>query len=129
MIHTLSDQCTSDALQPDAVPPCRGARGGNASRATNSSRSTSTGRGNRNAAGSRTGNNNGAPPRCPVHGLEVQVLTANTAANAGRTFYKCAHPSEGAQCLPFAWADEYDGGSGGGRGARGRGQGQGRGML
>ena len=38
-------------------------------------------------------------------------MTANTPANAGRQFYKCAHPSEGEACLKFQWADEAEGGA------------------
>ena len=43
-----------------------------------------------------------------MHGLEVLHLTSNTAANPGRCYYKCAHPSEGHACLRFKWVDEWD---------------------
>ena len=43
--------------------------------------------------------------------LWPQVLTANTEANAGRRFFKCAHASEAEACLNFQWADEAGGGN------------------
>ena len=43
--------------------------------------------------------------------LWPQVLTANTEANAGRQFFKCAHASEAEACLKFQWADEAGGGN------------------
>ena len=47
---------------------------------------------------------------CQIHD-PVQVLTASTAANAGRQFYKCSHASEAEACLKFQWADEAGGGN------------------
>jgi hypothetical protein len=43
-------------------------------------------------------------PCCPGHGVPCRVLTANTSANQGRQFYKCALP-EGEQCDYFEWTD------------------------
>ncbi|KAL3768092.1 hypothetical protein ACHAW5_009149 [Stephanodiscus triporus] len=54
-----------------------------------------------------------APPLCPGHDRPCRVLTAGTANNAGRKFYKCPMP-EGEQCDFFEWADGGDGGGGGG---------------
>ena len=73
------------------------------------------------AARLRGGRGAGRVPRCPLHGQECLLRTANTAANPGRPFFKCAHPAEAEQCLRFLWADEWDGAplgnNGGGRGA------------
>lgn len=44
-------------------------------------------------------------PLCPGHGVQCIVLTANTAANMGRQFYKCSLP-EGQRCDFFEWKDE-----------------------
>jgi hypothetical protein len=43
-------------------------------------------------------------PLCPGHGLPCSSLTARSAANSGRRFYKCSLP-EGQQCDFFEWAD------------------------
>lgn len=69
---------------------------------------------------SSMGGNEGAP-LCPGHNVPCRVLTAQTATNNGRQFYKCSLP-EGEQCDFFEWADGNDGnmfesntgGSGGG---------------
>ena len=58
----------------------------------------------------------GQAPRCPRHGQECALRTSSTAANPGRPFYKCAHPTEAEECLRFLWADEWDGGPLGGGG-------------
>eukprot|EP01082_Thalassiosira_pseudonana_P003101 g2477.t1.1.5e174189 g2477 g2477.t1 contig12:204542-207964(-) len=69
---------------------------------------------------SSMGGNEGAP-LCPGHNVPCRELTAQTATNNGRQFYKCSLP-EGEQCDFFEWADGNDGnmfesntgGSGGG---------------
>jgi hypothetical protein len=52
---------------------------------------------------SDSGSSNEAP-LCPGHNLRCRALTARSAANAGRQFYKCSLP-EGQQCDFFEWAD------------------------
>ena len=47
-------------------------------------------------------------PLCPGHNQPCNALTANTASNAGRQFYKCSLP-EGEQCDFFQWADGVEG--------------------
>ena len=47
-------------------------------------------------------------PLCPGHNMPCRVLTANTSANMGRQFYKCALP-EGESCEFFEWADGMEG--------------------
>ena len=47
-------------------------------------------------------------PLCPGHGLRCRRLTANTAANQGREFYKCSLP-EAEACDFFEWADGQSG--------------------
>jgi bloom syndrome protein len=47
-------------------------------------------------------------PLCPGHNAPCRLLTANTSANQGRDFYKCALP-EGEACDFFEWADGVDG--------------------
>lgn len=42
-------------------------------------------------------------PRCPGHDVPCRTLTANTAANQGRTFYKCSVADN--PCDFFEWAD------------------------
>ncbi|CAL8463456.1 g2990 [Coccomyxa elongata] len=75
----------------------------------------------------------GGAPNCPRHSQPCLVMTSNSAANPGRTFFKCAHPTEAQDCLHFMWEDEWNGqplgnarggrsGSRGGEGNRGRGQ-------
>lgn len=53
------------------------------------------------------GNASGAP-LCPGHGRPCRLLTASTATNMGRQFYKCPMP-EGEQCDFFEWADGMQG--------------------
>ena len=45
---------------------------------------------------------------CPGHNVPCVVLTANTAANNGRQFYKCSLP-EGERCDFFQWVDGMEG--------------------
>lgn len=45
---------------------------------------------------------------CTGHNLPCRELTANTALNQGRVFYKCSLP-EGEQCDFFQWKDGVDG--------------------
>lgn len=52
--------------------------------------------------------NNTDTPLCPGHNLPCRALTANTATNMGRQFYKCSMP-EGQGCDFFEWADGVDG--------------------
>ena len=47
-------------------------------------------------------------PLCPGHNVPCRLLTANTSANQGRDFYKCALP-EGEGCDFFEWADGVEG--------------------
>jgi hypothetical protein len=61
------------------------------------------------------GGGGGGVPLCPGHSRPCRVLTAGTANNAGRQFYKCSMP-DGEQCDYFEWADGDDGGGGGGGG-------------
>jgi len=73
-----------------------------------------------------TSNASGAP-LCPGHNQPCCLLTANTAANSGRQFYKCSMPGD-EKCDFFEWADgiegnlnppedtQYGGGGGGGTG-------------
>ncbi|GMH33038.1 hypothetical protein BSKO_00872 [Bryopsis sp. KO-2023] len=70
-------------------------------------------------------------PNCPLHGLPVLAITARTQANAGRIFYKCSNDDEQLDCLPFAWADEWETSGGGGQTgtAAGRGRGNPRGRA
>jgi len=66
-----------------------------------------------NARARRTGApaaSTGALPLCLKHNLPVKRLTSTTAASAGRQFYKCSVAGDEANCLPFAWVDEYEGG-------------------
>jgi hypothetical protein len=50
----------------------------------------------------------GDTPVCPGHGVPCRVLTANTAVNMGREFYKCSLP-EGQNCDFFQWKDGVEG--------------------
>ncbi|KAL3158229.1 hypothetical protein ABBQ38_010482 [Trebouxia sp. C0009 RCD-2024] len=108
--------------------PTRGRAGARSNRGAGRSSSSNT-RGN--SSGGRWNSSSGAP-LCPNHGLECLSLTANTANNPGRKFFKCPHQTEADSCLKFAWADEYEGGSGGrgtagavgSRGSSSRGQGR-----
>ncbi|EIE27522.1 prokaryotic type I DNA topoisomerase [Coccomyxa subellipsoidea C-169] len=59
--------------------------------------------------GGRQGGMARGPPVCPRHGQPCLVKTSNSAANPGRTFFKCAHPSEAQECLDFMWEDEWNG--------------------
>ena len=54
-----------------------------------------------------SGNANDSAPLCPGHNLPCRALTATTAANQGRIFYKCSQP-EGQQCDFFQWEDGMD---------------------
>jgi hypothetical protein len=63
-----------------------------------------------NNVGSSSGNVEGVP-LCPGHSRPCRTLTAGTANNAGRQFYKCSMP-EGEQCDFFEWADGGNGGGG-----------------
>ena len=47
-------------------------------------------------------------PLCPGHQQPCRLLIANTAANAGREFYKCSLP-EGQACDFFQWVDGMEG--------------------
>lgn len=47
-------------------------------------------------------------PLCSGHGVPCRLLTASTAQNSGRQFYKCSLP-EGEQCDFFEWADGMEG--------------------
>ena len=47
---------------------------------------------------------NGAAPSCSGHDLPCVTLTATTATNMGRQFYKCSLPND-QQCDFFQWAD------------------------
>ena len=47
-------------------------------------------------------------PLCPGHNQPCRILTASTAANVGRQFYKCSMP-DSEQCDFFEWADGMDG--------------------
>jgi hypothetical protein len=38
------------------------------------------------------------------------MRTSRSAANPGRQFFKCPHPSEADACLKIAWVDEWTGG-------------------
>jgi len=38
------------------------------------------------------------------------MRTSRSAANPGRQFFKCPHPSEADACLKVAWVDEWTGG-------------------
>jgi hypothetical protein len=51
---------------------------------------------------------NGSAPLCSGHGAPCRLLTASTAQNSGRQFYKCSLP-EGEQCDHFEWADGMEG--------------------
>jgi len=46
-------------------------------------------------------------PLCPGHSLPCKCLTASTAANQGRQFYKCSQPEDD-QCDFFQWKDGMD---------------------
>ena len=50
----------------------------------------------------------GSAPLCPGHNLPCRLLTASTATNAGRQFYKCCLPAVDA-CDFFEWADGMEG--------------------
>ena len=54
-----------------------------------------------------TSNASGAP-LCPGHNLPCRVLTASTATNMGRQFYKCSMPDD-EKCDFFEWADGIQG--------------------
>lgn len=82
---------------------CRSSRGAARSGSSNARGNSNSGR----------WSSSGGAPLCPNHGLECLSLTANTANNPGRRFFKCPHQTEADSCLKFAWADEYEGGSGG----------------
>jgi hypothetical protein len=61
------------------------------------------------AGAAAAGSDPGVPfPSCPGHGVPCRILTAGTAANEGRQFYKCSLP-EGEQCDFFEWADGVEG--------------------
>ncbi|KAL3140647.1 hypothetical protein ABBQ32_005213 [Trebouxia sp. C0010 RCD-2024] len=92
-----------------ARAPTRGRAGARSNRGAGRSGSSNA-RGNNNGGG---WNSSSGAPLCPNHGLECLSLTANTANNPGRKFFKCPHQTEADSCLKFAWADEYEGGSGG----------------
>jgi hypothetical protein len=47
-------------------------------------------------------------PLCPGHNVPCRLLTAGTATNSGRQFYKCSLP-EGEACDFFEWADGVEG--------------------
>eukprot|EP00804_Cyclotella_cryptica_P004283 CCRYP_013482-RD/>CCRYP_013482-RD protein AED:0.03 eAED:0.03 QI:147/1/1/1/1/1/5/481/1228 len=47
-------------------------------------------------------------PLCPGHNLPCRLLTAQTASNNGRQFYKCSLP-DGEQCDFFQWVDGIEG--------------------
>lgn len=51
---------------------------------------------------------NSNAPLCPEHNLPCRLLTAKSASNMGRQFYKCSLP-EGQQCDFFQWADGMEG--------------------
>jgi hypothetical protein len=57
-------------------------------------------------------------PLCPGHQRPCRILTANTAANMGREFYKCSLP-EGEACDFFQWLDGMEGNLNNGGGAIG----------
>lgn len=59
-----------------------------------------------------TSRNADGAPNCPGHGRPCRVLTASTATNSGRQFYKCSMP-EGEQCDYFEWVDGGDSGGNG----------------
>ena len=50
----------------------------------------------------------GSAPLCSGHGVPCCLLTASTAQNSGRQFYKCSFP-EAEQCDFFEWADGMEG--------------------
>ena len=52
--------------------------------------------------------NTDSAPLCPEHQQPCRILTASTAANAGREFYKCSLP-EGQACDFFQWVDGMEG--------------------
>ena len=52
--------------------------------------------------------NDASTPLCPGHQQPCRILIANTAANAGREFYKCSLP-EGQACDFFQWVDGMEG--------------------
>jgi bloom syndrome protein len=51
---------------------------------------------------------NSDAPLCPGHNMPCIKLTARTATNQGRVFYKCCLP-EGEQCDFFQWCDGIEG--------------------
>ena len=55
-------------------------------------------------------------PKCKC-GLKTLRLTAKTAANKGRQFFRCRKDRNDGQCKFFEW-DESDGGGGGGAGKK-----------
>jgi hypothetical protein len=54
-------------------------------------------------------NGGDAAPLCPQHNQPCRLLTAKSAANAGRQFYKCSVPDHQDQCDFFEWADGAEG--------------------
>ena len=50
----------------------------------------------------------GGVPLCPGHSRPCRVLTASTATNMGRQFYKCSMPDD-EKCDFFEWADGVEG--------------------
>jgi hypothetical protein len=70
------------------------------------------------AAAAATAAGNESVPLCPGHHEPFRVGTSNTAKNPDRVFYKCAR-DEGQQCVTFAWAEDFAGGSGGAAAAAG----------
>ncbi len=56
----------------------------------------------------RNGSSNQGAPLCPGHNEPCIILTANTASNPGRKFYKCSLPDD-MKCDFFQWADGIEG--------------------
>jgi len=54
------------------------------------------------------GSGSDGAPNCPGHNKPCMTLTAQTANNAGRQFYKCSMP-ENEQCDFFEWVDGNEG--------------------
>jgi bloom syndrome protein len=52
----------------------------------------------------------GQTPLCPGHGVPCRILTARSANNNGREFYKCSLP-EDQKCDFFQWVDGVEGSS------------------
>jgi DEAD/DEAH box helicase/GRF zinc finger len=64
---------------------------------------------NSNVTASSNHHGDDSAPLCPGHQRPCRILTANTAANMGREFYKCSLP-EGEACDFFQWLDGMEGG-------------------